>query len=338
MNLYNKLSLAWSYFVKHIRRFAFLLVALGLGFGVITIMTSLSQGMTKNLYSAALNHYGGELFIIGYDQDHRNRMHMNQIPKIEAILEQWDYPMVQLIPRINYFGDGKLYFAGNSSMQKNVLGINWQDEAFNLNDLNILEGSLEDIREPQSIVISSQTAQQLKCRLGDDIILRVDTLQGQANTGHFIVRAIFKDPGLLGSYKSFIDLGEFQGLLNYGPEDISSLGIRFKKPPEVEELFKLYQILQEALPMAPFMETKEQLTHNIERQSWSGIRYFLIPLSLYVSQVDDLLKSMDILAYFLYLMISLIILVSIAVTYRLVIKERTPEIGTMRALQHYSGI
>ena len=55
-------------------------------------------------------------------------------------------------------------------------------------------------------------------------------------------------------------------------------------------------------------------------------------LEIFVSQVSDLLKAMDVISYFLYIMIILIVLISISMTYKIIIHERTSEIGTMMAI------
>jgi ABC-type antimicrobial peptide transport system permease subunit len=70
---------------------------------------------------------------------------------------------------------------------------------------------------------------------------------------------------------------------------------------------------------------------------YTGIKVFLYTLPVYLSEVSDLLGALNILTYFLYGIMLLIILVSAAVTYRLILHERTREIGIMRAIGFYGG-
>ena len=70
---------------------------------------------------------------------------------------------------------------------------------------------------------------------------------------------------------------------------------------------------------------------------WEGTRVFLYTMPVYLSEVSDLLGAMNIIAYFLYGMMLLIILVSAAVTYRLILHERSKEIGVMRTIGFYGG-
>ena len=68
MRLDRSLRIAARHLVGYSRRYVFLLVALGFGFGVITVMTSLRDGMTENIARAAENHYSGHLFVLGFDK------------------------------------------------------------------------------------------------------------------------------------------------------------------------------------------------------------------------------------------------------------------------------
>ncbi len=337
MKLKNKIHLSSLYFRKHFRRYLFLMAALSFGFAVITVMTSLSAGMTGSLHEAALRHYGGDLVLIGYNFERGKKMQIPRAGAVEALLdhavEKTNLEVRKTLKRINYFRDGALYFSGHMVRQKNVLGIDWEQERDFLSAMHLIQGSVDELIQRDSILISEAVARQLNCRMGDDLVLKADTLTGQHNTGTFIVRGIFRDTSIFGYYKCFVGLDRMNSLLNYGEGDVSSFGLVLEdREIEEEELNRLYTALSGSLPMAPPITAKEDLTYQLDHVSWSGIRYFLVPLSVYVSQVDELLLAMDLLSYFLYVIMALIILVSISVTYRVILRERTREIGTMLSM------
>ena len=56
-----------------------------------------------------------------------------------------------------------------------------------------------------------------------------------------------------------------------------------------------------------------------------------------MSEVADLLGAMNIITYFLYVMMLIIMMVSALVTYRLILHERRRELGTMRAVGFYGA-
>jgi ABC-type antimicrobial peptide transport system permease subunit len=81
---------------------------------------------------------------------------------------------------------------------------------------------------------------------------------------------------------------------------------------------------------------RDGLTRERDRP-WEGIRIFLYTLPVYLSEISFLLDAMNLLTYFLYGMMLLTILASAAVTYRLILHERSREMGVMRAIGFYGG-
>ena len=77
--------LALRYLRGHIRRYLFVIIVLSLGFAFITVASSLSDGMEANVTNAALRHYSGHLFVVGWDKKAGSMMVM-------------DDPMEALIP------------------------------------------------------------------------------------------------------------------------------------------------------------------------------------------------------------------------------------------------
>ena len=332
MNIVNKTTLALKYLAGHYKRYIFLVMAVSFGFAIITTMTSLSEGMYRNVYKAAQQHYGGQLFVLGFHKQYGNMGLIRDNKTILQAIETLDKKPDRIVKRTLFFADGILYFAGNSSRQKNVYGIDWDIEAEEFAELDYAFGNSEGLAGTNGILISKPVAEQLNARIGDDIVLKVRTKTGQNNTGTFIVSGIIRDESIFGYYTCFVDRHYLNSLLGLEKNEYSSLGIYYKNSENIEEQSALLYIqLAEKLPMAPVINSKEEYSFQLE-QHWEGIRYFVMTLQLFVSQVADLLTAMELISYFLYVVISIIVLVSISVTYKLIIHERMAEIGTMRAI------
>lgn len=330
MKLSHKLSLSFSYFRKHLNRYIFLLISLSIGFAVITVVSSVSRGMAGALHQAARSHYGGDLFIISYDKSHGNKMHLSQPEAVEKALVASGIEYKRLQKRIGYYRDGMLYHDGNSAGQKNVYGEEWGNEDFS--HLHIVDGSLDELSEEGSIVISEAVADELECGAGDEVILKGATLTGQKNSVRLIVKAVFRDKSIFGYYKSYTGIEDMRKLLNFEADAVSQYGLYLDKPADEEDLKHLHTLLGQELNTAELLNNKEDLTRQLEGVSWKGEKIFLIPLGIYVSQVDEMLTAMDMISYFLYIMVALIILVSVFISYQLVIRDRLGEIGTLRAI------
>lgn len=337
MSLLSSLRLALRYLRGYFRRFIFLFLALAFGFAIITLTTSLSAGMTRSVYRASQNHYGGQVFILGYDKDAGTMIRVDKDAQILEAVAASGLKPDRMVRRTNVFRDGILYFNGTAVRQKNVLGIDWAAER---QDFFHLDWTVPPVGDPSGrdwILLSEPVARQLGAREGDCVVLEVRTRYGQRNTGTFVVRGILRDSSIFGYFKCFVDRGRLNGLISYSPDEYSSLGLYFQDPRSLpEKTDRLYDALQSRVPTGPRIRDKNDLTVQ-QGKSWKGVRYFAISLNVYVSQVGDLLTAMELLSYFVYIAITVIVLVSILVTYRLILYERTRELATLRALGSGSG-
>jgi ABC-type antimicrobial peptide transport system permease subunit len=121
-------------------------------------------------------------------------------------------------------------------------------------------------------------------------------------------------------------------LMSLHPAEYSVMGIYLSNPAKAPELARrVREEIAKSLPVTDPIESKEDLTANI-RKRWEGVRYFTIPLQVYISEVTDLLTAMEVSAYVLLVMIMLVVIASVVVTYRVVLYDRIKELGTMIAL------
>jgi ABC-type antimicrobial peptide transport system permease subunit len=131
-------------------------------------------------------------------------------------------------------------------------------------------------------------------------------------------------------------------LIIYDDDDCSSIGFFFDDPATAEQKriqlqnFLLRQNVQSAHPVqtGPLVYDRDGLNRERDRP-WEGVRVFLYTLPVYLSEISYLLDAMNIVTYFLYGMMLLTILVSAAVTYRLILRERSKEMGVMRVIGFY---
>jgi putative ABC transport system permease protein len=119
-------------------------------------------------------------------------------------------------------------------------------------------------------------------------------------------------------------------LIGFGADEYSSLGLYLPNGDDfVSPIIRDY--LSNLDPETSLIGDKDE--YNRERSgSWAGYRLFVIPLSVYISEVDDLVQAMRIGSYVVFIMIAIIVMVSVMVTYNLIIAERRKEVGTLRAM------
>jgi ABC-type antimicrobial peptide transport system permease subunit len=124
-------------------------------------------------------------------------------------------------------------------------------------------------------------------------------------------------------------------LLGFEEDDCSSIGLFLRNRANIEKYQKaLYETLSVKSLTAPLVTNKDELD-RAHAEFWEGIKIFIVPIAINLSDINQILDALNILTFFLYIMMLIIILVSASVTYRLILHERTKEIGTMRAIGFY---
>jgi len=325
------------YLFRYFRRYIFLLAALTFGFAVITAMTSLVEGMAESVYTAGQGHYGGDLFIVGIDRGSSVKF---RIAKPQTVLKAVDAAGLKperIAERTQFGLTGEVYFNGASVRHKYVFGVDWQKEKSYFETVRFSEGGFDRLTGKNDIFLSKPVAKELNTRVGDKVVLEVKTRTGQRNTGSFIVRGIINDSSIFGYYKCYINRKVLNSLLRYNKGDASIIGLYFKNRKNLfAKADALHRALEGKLQLAPVARSRNDLEAQ-QREKWTGIRYFIFPLPVYITEVTDLLTALKLISYFLYIMMVLIIMVSIFVTYKLILHERAGEISIMRAIGFSAG-
>jgi len=333
-------KLGLKYLYRYRRRYGFLMAALIFGFAVVTFITSLKDGMYDSVYYSAQSHYAGDIVAVGYDINtstiYTRRLGQNEISAVLNAADQAGINPQHTILRTYHGTESTIHFNGNAVQLKYLNGCDWDKEAHLLNKMNF-EEPINSILGNEDIIISTPVAQQLGAKMGDNVILQLETRWGQKNTSSFIVSGIVKDTSIFGYYKAYISRVSLNRLKDYEDEDCSTIGFFFDNPNVAEQKRRqLQNVLLKFTQTGPLVYDRDQMVLERDRP-WEGIRIFLYTLPVYLSEISELLDAMNIITYLLYVMMLLIILVSAAVTYRLILHERAKELGTMQIIGFYGS-
>jgi len=332
--------LGLKYLYRYRRRYGFLMTALVFCYAVVTIITSLKDGMYDSVYYTAQSHYAGDIVAIGYDSKSAGiyAHHLGQ-NEISAILNAADRAGINpryTVLRTIYSSGSVVHFNGAAIQLKSLIGCDWDREAHLLGKMSFNE-PYDPFPGDDGIIISAPIAQHLGAKMGDTVILEIFTNQWQKNTGMFIIKGIVQDTSIFGYYKAYISRLSLNRLVVFNDEDCTSVGFFLDDPGTAElKRRKLQNMLSEQVQLGPLVYDRDQMVLERDRP-WNGIRVFLYTLPVYLSEISELLDAMNIITYLLYGMMLLIILVSAAVTYRLILHERAREMGVMRVIGFYGS-
>ncbi len=300
-------------------------------------MNSFTAGFVENVQENFSHFFAGHVFLTGYEKSPSGRL-ITVIREddvlIEAIESLENLPLQYLSRRSSL--EGTLIFEGESIHQE-VVGVNWQEEGFLSERLILREGSMEQVLvDPRALVLNEKMAARLNVEIGDTLLVQLQTVTGQQNVGELILAATSADTGFFSAVSAYAHRSHVNRLLNISEDEYISLGLFLKDMLLMErEAQALSGALEEKLSLVPrfsgprgFQEQSNQLL----AEQWEGTRYQLFTIGDFLEPLNQIASTLNTVGLVVVLILFVIIMVGVTNTFRMIIYERTREIGTMRSL------
>lgn len=201
--------------------------------------------------------------------------------------------------------------------------------------LEIDEGSLDALKEPNTVLIFNKHKENLNVGLGDELLVSAPTLRGVENTVSVRIVAIARDIGFLSQITMYVPAPTIRDLYQLSESTTGVLMIYLKdksKAPEVE--LRLRKKLEEkGFEMMPSDSTPlGQKLDNARREGWTGQRLDVTTWEDEISFLSRAVNGIDLFARFILIFLLLIVVVGVMNVMWMAIRERTAEIGTLRAI------
>lgn len=310
-------------------------IAILLGFSLMTLVHSISFGALETVKGKAARYFSGHVSITGYEKRKSGQALVNA-EEVEAYIRESSLPITGISPRTIYYKkDASLFFGGQSVVQRRLIGIDFDGEKDVLSSLEFKEGSLEQMLEynGQGVFISEAAADILGARVGDGVQLALTTDSGQYNTATLIVQGIFSETGLFG-YVAYMNRADLNHLLVREDDYATDLAI-YTKSGVNDSAFvdDLTDYLSASFEVLPRMYSKGQLSEELSQYDWN-LGPVLAPLTLnaHLDEITTIMDAVTLVAWLVQVLFMLILMVGILNTYRVLVYERTKEIGTLRAM------
>jgi putative ABC transport system permease protein len=203
-------------------------------------------------------------------------------------------------------------------------------------DPEATKGSLLDLRRPDGIVVFASQAKRLKVDVGDQVTLRTETLKGQSNTKEATVVAVARDLGLLSSFSSFVPKETVVQLYQLRPDVTGVIQIYL---PRVEQSTAAMNRLRAHLIGRGFdlMDHDAQpffikLLQIVPQEEWTGAKLDVTTWEDESSFLMQVITALQAVTFFLVMLLAVVIVIGITNTMTIAVRERTREIGTLRAI------
>ena len=326
--------IAFRNLLSHGRRSLMLGAAIAGATAMLVFLGCLSSGVKKTMLESATTVATGHFNVGGFYKITAGQSAplVTDYKKIQAIVEK-------TLPDLDFVtarGRGWARLVSDQqSMQVGIAGVDMAHEPRLPKVLKMKEGKLEDLAKPGSVLIFASQAKKLKVKTGDSMVFSVLTDRGVNNTVDVRVCGVAEDMGLMTSWNVFIPEETMNRLYQTNDTLTGALLIYVKDmkrvPQDMDLLGKAltangYTVMDRS-SKAFWMKMPE-----VNREEWTGQKLDLTTWEDEISYVSWTLKAIDGLSFLLTSVLLTIIAVGIMNSLWIAIRERTREIGTLRAI------
>lgn len=336
------------------KRSVLLGAAIAFGVVIITLVGSFTAGLTRSAEATFTELLGGHVYVNGTELTGTGRRVaiIGDADLIESGLAEIEDEIVSLQYRSQGFGDA---IFGSLEASIALEGVSWGEEEGLLDTLEVLDGDLSTLAGEtgrSALVMPSSTAEELQVAAGDTIVVRLNTVTGQRNVGDFRVAAVIRDASSFGFSSAYVDRSYLNELIGLAPTQFQSVAIELRTidamdatADEVRRFIAAAGQLDpeqdpdavdedggpQGGPPGPFaaFATGGRVE---EEERWDGTRFSITTVNDVLEPVATLVGILEGASFGLFLVLMAITGVGLLNTFRMILIERTREIGTIRAV------
>ena len=330
------LRIAFLSLWQHRRRTGVLMSAIGLVTALMVLMLGIGEGMNRSLVETSTTLMSGHINVAGFF-----KVTSGQAAPVVTHAQEVLATIRKEVPELLYVASRGRGWAKvvseTSSTMIGLGGIDIAQEQGLQKALKVKEGKLEDLGKPGTILLFEEQAATLNVRVGDALTISAPTARGTNNTVDVTVVAIVKGMGMMSQFSCFMNEVTLRQLYQLKDDTTGALQI-YLPTADLGEIKKVQARLRDGLSKAGYAMMDDDPRafwfkfENVSREPWVGQRLDLTNWHDEVSFVAWTVDLMSALSFFLGAVLLQVIGVGIMIVMWISIRERTREIGTLRAI------
>ena len=330
------------------RRRTFLLgLALSMVTLLLVLLLALSQGISDTMVTSATALSAGHINVAGFHKTTPTDTApiVNEAAKLKAVVKEVTPEAVSIIDR--HRGWARI-ISDQTSINSGLSGIDLDQEQRLIDSLHLAEeieykeggrrqviGDLEKLRDKNQALIFVAQAKRLGVEVGDALTITIETLRGYTNTVEFTVAAVARDMGMLSSWSLFVSRETILGLYDLTPDSTGAVMVY------LDDIGQSKQVMTELVGR---LEDKGYVVMDHDSnpfwmkfdtvigEDWVGQKLDLTTWKDEVNFLTWVLTAVDVVSMGLLGILVGLIAIGIMNAMWIAVKERTREVGTVRAI------
>jgi len=342
------LKVAFRNLLQARRRSLLLGLALGAVSMLLVFLLAISQGMTNSLLETTTTLASGHVNVHGFFKPSMNSGAwpiIEDAEKLRPIVEE-SLPDIETVVSRGH-GWGKIV-SDTGTIVTSVTGIVPEEEGRLRSRLSLaprsayvdgggdeIVGDLSRVGERGTIYLFASQARRLKVDVGDTVILSAETSGGAVNSVDLTVVGIGRDLGMFTNFISFTHKDTIHEVYQHKHEASGSLMVYLEDIDRAQAARKELAEALEAKGLTVLENLEQPFYMRMEALSnerWAGQRYDVNTWEGEGAHGKWVITGFDGISFFLVSILVLIIVVGVMNTMWMSVRERTPEIGTLRAI------
>ncbi|OFX19435.1 MAG: ABC transporter permease [Anaeromyxobacter sp. RBG_16_69_14] len=332
--LLTDLQIAARNLVNHTRRNAILAAAVATVTALLVVLGGVTAGIRAAMFESATALLTGHVNVGGFFKI-TSGSGAALVSDFEKVLAD----ARRVVPEIRFaVVRGRGYakaISETQSVDQVLFGIDVRSEPVFREVVHLSAGRLDDLSQPGTVLLFEEQARQLGVHVGDALTLSAPTTRGVSNTVDVRVVAIASNVGILSSGTAFLPSETLRQLYQLKRSTTGAIMLYLEDPAAAR---RVAARLRGALASAGWrvMDADprpywEKLA-GVKSEDWVGQKLDVTTWEDELSWLMWILKALQGLAGLLIGVLTVIVIVGILNTLAIAIRERTQEIGTLRAI------
>jgi putative ABC transport system permease protein len=334
--LFVDLTIAFRSLVQHRRRTLFLGTAIAAVTALLVLLNGLSTGVRETMINTATTLTTGHVNVGGFYKVTAGQA-APVVTDYKKVLEVAKKAVPEMAFAVHRGRGWAKVVSDTGSMQMGITGLDIKSEPEFSKVLQLVSGNFDDLAQPGTILIFDNQAEKLGVKVGDAVTISAPTTRGTNNTIDARVAAIAHSLGLLSTWNSFVPIETLRALYQLNQDSTGVIQIMLHRQ-DVDHIPAIAARLRLALDQAGYrvMEADPRAFwmkfQSVAREDWTGQKLDVTNWEDEISFMTWTLKALQGMSFVLIAILVAIIIIGIMNTMWIAIRERTREIGTLRAI------